>query len=137
MATYYIEQKIKAFVNQYRVYGSAGDNKGDLLAFVHQKRMALRENILFYSDESKQNLAYQVKTQNIVELGAVYYVNDENGQTLGRLKKAFGSSLLRSTWNILPDKDDNPLAIVQERSLPLAILRRVWGLIPYIGELPF
>lgn len=137
MTTYYIEQKITAFANQYRVFDSVSGEKGALAAFVHQKRMALRENILFYKDENKQDLLFQVKTQNMLEMAATYEVIDGKGAVLGSLKKDFSSSLLRSTWNIYSSEGDESIVKVQERSVPKAIIRRIWGLLPYIGDLPF
>ena len=137
MTTYFIEQKITAFANQYKVFDGQGGSKGALLAFVHQKRMALRENIIFYRDESKGEVIFQIKARNVMEMAATYEVLDEDGQLLGRLKKDFSSSLLRSTWNLLPPDRDEALVIVRERSKPLAIARRIWGFLPYIGDLPF
>jgi uncharacterized protein YxjI len=137
MTTYFIEQKITAFANQYQVFGAEGETKGPLLAFVHQKRLAMRENIIFYSDDTKSEVSFQIKTQNLMEMAATYNVLDAEGKVLGRLKKEFSSSLLRSTWSVLGPEGNDVLVTVQERSVPKAIARRIWGFLPYIGDLPF
>ncbi|HTF55237.1 MAG TPA: hypothetical protein VK735_47995, partial [Pseudonocardia sp.] len=59
-------------------------------------------------------------------------VYDESGVELGYFRKAFGASLLRSTWQLTAGGIN---AVGQERRLSIAILRRVWNLIPYIGDI--
>ena len=57
---------------------------------------------------------------------------DEHGNTLGFFSKQFGASLLRSTWNL---QTPGMTAVGKERRPVIAILRRIWNLIPYIGDL--
>lgn len=137
MKAYYIHQKITAFANQYRIYEADGDQPGKLVAFAHQKRLAIKEKFLFYTDESKQQLVFSVQARNIVELAAAYEVRDEQEQVLGVLQKQFKSSILRSTWQVQNADQSQVYAIVQERSIPIAIFRRLWSFVPYIGDLPF
>jgi hypothetical protein len=46
--------------------------------------------------------------------------------------KEFGASLLRSTWHLSAPGLE---AVGRERSQFIAILRRIWGFLPYIGEI--
>lgn len=63
---------------------------------------------------------------------AEHDVFDEHGARLGYFRKNFGASLLRSTRHLSAPGLD---AVGQERRLGIAILRRVWDLIPYLGEI--
>src|SRR5262249_29518632 len=54
------------------------------------------------------------------------------GAALGMFSKNFGKSLLRSTWHL--ERPGAERATGQERSLFGAILRRLWGFIPYVGD---
>ena len=54
------------------------------------------------------------------------------GERIGVLEKVFGASLLRSTWRIY-DAGDQQVAAAQEKSMPVAILRRLIEFVPY-GE---
>lgn len=137
MATYSIHQKITAFANQYRIYqGKAGD--GPLVAFAHQKRLAFKEKVTFYTDESKQAIAFELQARKVIDLASGYDVTDSSNRTLGFFRKQFKSSLIRSTWAICDPQDEaNILLLIRERSMPLAITRRIWEIVPYIGDLPF
>lgn len=139
MQTYIIEQKIRPLVNQYAIYqGGPDGTKGAMVAFAQQKRFAFKEAFTMYADDSKQQISFTVKARQVLDFGARYDVTDTDGKLLGTIGKAFKSSLLRSTWHIFaPGIEDKPLLVVQERSQALAIFRRVWDFVPYIGDIPF
>ena len=50
----FIEQKITAFTNQYKVYesGKKGE-QADMIAFAQQKRLAFKEKVELYGSEQK------------------------------------------------------------------------------------
>lgn len=139
MKTFILEQKITVMANRYRVFQAdeAGE-KQQQIAFAHQKRLAFKEKFDFFTDDSRQKILFSVKARKVLDLGTRYDVTDENDTVIGVLGKSFKASLLRSTWNVFkPGEENTPLTIVQERSQGLAIFRRIWGFVPYIGELPF
>ena len=51
---------------------------------------------------------------------------------IGWFSKQFGASLLRSTWNL---SVPGITAVGQERNQFIALLRRIWDLIPYVGDI--
>jgi hypothetical protein len=62
-----VEQKITAFTNQYRVFGANPDGtKASLIAFAQQKRLAFKEKVSFYSDETKQNLVFTFRAEKFL-----------------------------------------------------------------------
>jgi uncharacterized protein YxjI len=62
-------------------------------------------------------------------------VTTPEGERIGVLGKVFGKSLLRSTWEIL-DSNEQELAIAKERSVPIAVIRRVIDMVPYGDFIP-
>jgi uncharacterized protein YxjI len=125
-----IDQLIKPMVNLYRI--SAGQTP---VAFVRQKRMAIKEDIRFYADESETHELWRIRARSMMEFSGRYDVTTPEGEKIGILGKVFGKSLLRSTWQIL-DVAAQELAIAQERSPAVAILRRVIDVIPYGDFVP-
>ena len=122
-----IEQLIRPMVNLYRV-----SSHGAPVAFVRQKRMSMKEDIRFFAHEDETEELFRIKARSMMELGGRYDVTTPNGEKIGVLEKVFGKSLLRSTWRIL-DADEQEVAVAQERSMLVAIARRVADLVPY-GE---
>jgi uncharacterized protein YxjI len=138
MPTFKIEQKITPLANQYRVYDGASADAAKLVAFVHQKRFALREKFEVFADESKTSAIFTVQARQVIDLGARYDIKTPDGQLLGVVGKRFGQSILRSTWEIFaPGKEAKALFLVRERSAALAVVRRLWSFLPILGDIPF
>jgi len=125
-----IDQLIRPMVNLYRIQAD-----GTPVAFVRQKRMAIKEDIRFYADESQTDELFRIKARALMEFGGRYDVTTPAGERVGVLGKVFGKSLLRSTWSIM-DANEQELAIAKERSVPIAILRRAIDLVPYGDFIP-
>lgn len=130
-----VEQKITAFVNQYAIYTvEPSGEKGQLVAYAQQKRLKLKEEILFYNDENKTNLIFSLRAEKVFDVHGRYLVEDSNGQSIGAFKKEFGKSLINSTWDIL-DSSDVPTLRISESNQVVAVFRRYIGFIPIIGEI--
>lgn len=130
-----IDQLVRPMVNLYRVTPLAiGETPaGGPVAFVRQKRMALKEDIRFFADENESQELFRIKARSVLDIGGARYdVTDAAGAPVGRLEHLFKKSLFRSTWRLV-GPDDAEVAIAQERSQLLAIARRVVDFLPY-GE---
>jgi hypothetical protein len=122
-----IQQLIRPMVNLYKI-----TSNGAPVAFVRQKRMAIKEDIRFFRNEDETEELFRIKARSMMELAARYDVTAADGEKIGVLGKVFGKSLFRSTWSIM-DAAEQELAVAQERSLVTAIIRRVIDAVPY-GE---
>lgn len=131
----FIEQKITAFVNQYKVFGAdESGNQAGLAAFAQQKRLAFKEKVTFYTDEQKNTTAYTFRAEKVFDIHGRYIVEDENGAVIGMFKKEFKQSFIASTWKVM-DRDGNELFVVSESSVALALFRRYSSWIPLVGDL--
>ena len=129
-----IQQQLTAFTNKYEVYtvGTA-DTKGGLVAFAQQKRLALKEKVWFYSDESKSDELFSFRAEKVMDVHGRYLVESKDGKQLGAFRKVFGKSLLNSTWEILDG--DQVVLTVSESNHTLAVARRVIGFVPIVGDI--
>src|SRR3712207_5535264 len=129
---FFIRQRITVMVNRYEVFAANPDGtEGPMLAFAEQKRMKLKEQVDFYTDPSKSRRVFSFKARQRLDVHAEHDVLDESGVPLGSFSKEFGASLLRSTWRLSAPGVE---AVGKERRLVIAILRRIWDLIPYVGD---
>ena len=130
---FFIKQRITVMVNRYEIRAANPDgSEGALMAFAEQKRMKLKEEVIFFSDESKTRPVFSFKARQRLDVHAEHDVFDEYGRPLGWFSKQFGASLLRSTWNL---SAPGIQAVGQERRLFIAILRRLWDFIPWLGDI--
>lgn len=137
MKRYIIRQKLTFITNQYEIYEAVGDAER-LVAFAQQKRLAFKERVTFFADASKSAILFEVKARNVIDLGAKYDVIDGEGKVLGVIGKAFGQSLITSTWHVFKADDEAaPSLIIEESNIALAIIRRLWDFLPVINNVPF
>src|SRR4051794_16182196 len=94
-------QKLTLMINRYEIRAIGPDGEpGEMMAFAEQKRMAFKEHVTFYADDSKTRAVFSFKARQRVDLGAEYDVFDETGEAIGYFKKDFKKSLLRSTFHL-------------------------------------
>jgi uncharacterized protein YxjI len=127
---YLVEQLIRPIANLYRV-----SSDGRPVAFVRQKKLAIREDLRFFADEGETDELFRIKARSVVDVAGTYDVTSPDGTVLGALGKVFGASLLRSTWRILDARGDE-FARAQEQNVAVALLRRFADLpLPYHFEI--
>ncbi|MGW1951637.1 hypothetical protein ACWCPI_02565 [Streptomyces sp. NPDC001920] len=125
-----IRQKTTLMINRYVVTETLPDGSdGKVVAFAEQKRMTLREQMTFYTDESKSQVLFTAKARQVLDVGAVLEVRDAWDNPIGTFRKKFAASLLRSTWEL--DQPGSVTAVGRERNRLVAVLRRVWELLPF------
>jgi uncharacterized protein YxjI len=131
---YLVDQLIRPMANLYRITPlAAGETPlGGPVAFVRQKKLAIKEDIRFFADESESQELFRLKARSILDTGGSRYdVTDSTSQPIGVLHHVLRKSLFRSTWEV--SGANGTTAMAQERSLPMAIARRVVDFVPY-GE---
>jgi uncharacterized protein YxjI len=139
---YLVDQLVRPIANLYRVTPLAvGETPTQgPVAFVRQRKLAIKEDIRFFADESESQELFRIKARSILDTGGSRYdVTSADGTPIGVLHHQFGKSLLRSTWSI-QDPAGSEVAVARERNPVTAVLRRVidfagdWGAlvpIPY------
>ncbi|MCU1693929.1 MAG: hypothetical protein JWM64_3020 [Frankiales bacterium] len=131
---YHVRQKITPFQNTYRISLDDAGEPGTLVAFAKQKRLAFKESFTLYSDEGATVPVLQIKADRRVDIRSAMTVSDPSGVVVGVLRKKGRASLFRSTWEV--EQPGLPVVVVRERSLTIALLRRLWGFVPYLGSVP-
>ena len=97
---YLVDQLIRPIANLYRITPlAAGETPlGGPVAFVRQKKMAIKEDIRFFADESETNELFRLKARSVLDTGGSRYdVTDAQGTPVGVLHHLFRQSLFRST----------------------------------------
>lgn len=127
-----LRQKWTMVINRYRFsLPNADGSEGEPFCFVEQQRFKFKEDIRFFLDESKTTELLRIKARQRFDPSARYDITGPGGEKIGEIQKAFGASLLRSTY-VLYDAAGQETCRATEKSMAVALLRRVVGFIPYI-----
>ena len=129
-----LRQRIRPVVNQYEFSLPDAEGKpGTSFCFVEQKRFKFKEDIRFYTDDSKHEELMRLKARQRFDPRARYDVTAADGTKIGEIQKVFGASLLRSTY-ALYGAGGEEVATASEKSLGVALFRRLVGFVPYVGN---
>jgi hypothetical protein len=134
---YLVDQLVRPIANLYRVTPlAAGETPaGPPIAFVRQKKLAIKEHIKFFADEGETQELFHIQAQSFLDTGGSRYdVVDAQAGKIGQLHHVFGKSLLRTTWSV-SDAEGQEVAVARERSQAMAILRRGIDFVPDVGGL--
>jgi hypothetical protein len=130
-----VRQHYTLMVNRYDVTTwLAGDKPGELLATCQQKRMTFREEATFYADKERTQRLFRFKSRKKVDVSGVTDVFAADDQPVGKFRKDFATSLLRSTWYL--SQPDLGECQGQERSNMVAVLRRIFTFVPFLDDVP-
>ena len=124
-----VKQKFSLVVNEYDIETQDGGQ----VAFVRQKPFAFKEELRFTPDRGSDRTLLTMKARSRFDPTATYDVKGPDGTVFGIVRKAFGASLLRSTW-VLESPEGTEVATAREKKLWVALFRRVVGFVPYVGS---
>jgi uncharacterized protein YxjI len=136
-----VQQVFKPIANEYRISTArAGDDEGEPLLYVKQKKLAVREDIRFRLTPDDGPHLFMIKAKTVFEFRGRHEVLDGDDRVIGLVEKNFGRSLLRSHWHVRAP-DGTELFEAHEASWTIALLRRVGEIGPgwfdLLSFLPF
>ena len=123
-----LRQRIRLVINQYEF---ALNDETDPFCFVEQARFKFKEDIRFYTDDSKSVELMRIKARQRFDPWASYDITASDGKKIGEIQKAFGESLIRSTYLI---HSASGTVTAREKNLGVALFRRLVGVVPFIGD---
>jgi len=124
---YLFRKKVfKLFGGAFHVY----DKDGQVVLYSEQKAFKLKEDFRIYSDEYMSEELFTIKTPQILDISATYYVQDgPTGQPVGAIRRKGFKSIIRDEWIFLSNADEE-IGTLTETSLASALLSRFINLIP-------
>ena len=131
---YLVDQLVRPIANLYRVTPLAAGEApaGPPIAYVRQKKLAIKEDIRFYADEGETRELFRIAARSMLDIGGSRYDIFAGPERIGFLWHKFKESLIRTTWHVGGPHEEE-LAIARERSMVGAVLRRVVDFVPDIG----
>ncbi len=120
--------KVIALAPQVRIT----DASGQLVMYVRQKLLALREDVKIFADEQQQRQLYQIKADRIIDFSANYNITAIGGGPVGAVKRQGMRSLWKATYNI-KDSAGADVGLIHEENPWLKVLDGLLSDIPFLG----
>lgn len=132
-SSYVVKERRFTLGRQYRIF----DANGQLVAYCKQKMFKLKEDIRFYADESQKVELFRLAATKVLDWAGNFEVVDSaTGHRLGVLRRKAWRSLVRDEWHVF-DPWQQPWGVLKEDTGPMAILRRVLGVLGLEGLIPY
>ena len=124
--------KLITFIKQIYVT----DSDGKSVLYIKQKFLKLKEHVELFTDDTKEKKLCDIKTNNIIDLAALYEFTDDQNNNFGAIRRKGLKSFLRASFEIYPNSaDTTPEFKISEKSVFTRILDSLFGQIPIIGFL--
>ena len=120
--------KIIAFNPQVRVT----DAGGQLVAYVKQRALALKESVQVFADEAQQHPLYRMNADRILDFSARYTIAGADGLPIGALQRQGARSLWRASYTIL-DPAGGEIGLIHEENPWVKVLDGLVGEVPGLG----
>ena len=108
------------------------DASGRTIAYVKQKLFKLKEDIRVYADETQSALKYTIAADRILDFSARYEFADENGKSLGSIKRQGMRSVWKAHYDIADDRGEVVMQ-VDEENVWIRVADAVVGELPLIS----
>lgn len=117
---YTIRAKVFDLVPQFFIT----DHTGEMVGYCRQKLFKFKEEIVVYTDRTKEKELLRIKARQVIDFGATYDVKLPDGQSIGSLRrKGFKSTFVRDEYLVF-DEGNTQIGMLQEDSTFRALVRR-------------
>lgn len=108
------------------------DANGNLLGYVKQKLLKLKEDINVFTDESQTRVLYNIKADRVIDWSARYTFRDGAGNVIGTIKRKGMRSIWKANYDIT-DAADNHIMSINEENGWIKVVDALVGELPIVG----
>jgi len=108
------------------------DANGQLLGYVKQKLLKLKEDINVFADEGQTQHLFNIKADRILDFSANYRFTSANGQPIGSIRRKGMRSIFRANYEIF-DAGGNQVMAINEENSWIKVGNALIGELPIIG----
>jgi uncharacterized protein YxjI len=108
------------------------DANGQLLGYVKQKLLKLKEDINVFADEQQTQHLFNIKADRIIDFSANYKFTSAQGQPVGSIKRQGMRSIFKCHYQIF-DPSGNQTLQIHEENAWIKVMDALFGELPLIG----
>ena len=108
------------------------DANGELLGYVRQKLLKLKEDINVFADEEQTHHLYNIKADRILDFSAKYNFTDNQGRSVGAIKRKGMRSIFKAHYEIYDSSGVLSMEIHEENGW-IKVVDSLVGELPVIG----
>ncbi len=107
------------------------DANGNLIVYVKQKLFKLKEAVTVFGDEQQSQPLFNLKADRVIDFSARYNFTDQQGISVGAVKRQGMRSLWKARYDIL--EGETATMNIQEENGWVKVMDGLFGEIPILG----
>lgn len=108
------------------------DSQGNLIGYVKQKLLKLKEDINVFADEQQTRHLFNIKADRMMDFSARYNFSDAQGRMLGSIKRKGMRSIFKANYEIY-DESGSQIMFIHEENGWIKVADSLIGELPVIG----
>ena len=108
------------------------DANGQLIGYVKQKLLKLKEDINVFADEQQTQHLYNITADRIIDFSAKYNFTDAQGRSLGSIRRKGMRSIFKAHYLIFDENDTQTMEIHEENGW-IKVFDALLGEVPILG----
>ena len=108
------------------------DAQGNLIGYVKQKLLKLKEDINVFADEQQTRHLFNIKADRMMDFSARYNFTDAQGRSIGSIKRQGMRSIFKANYEILDGTGTQNMHIREENGW-IKVADSLIGELPVIG----
>ncbi len=108
------------------------DANGNLIGYVKQKLLKLKEDINVFADEGQTQHLFNIKADRIIDFSAKYNFTSASGQSLGSISRKGMRSIFKAHYLIFDENGAQTMEIHEENGW-IKVVDSLLGEIPLLG----
>ena len=108
------------------------DAQGNLIGYVKQKLLKLKEDINVFADEQQTRHLFNIRADRMMDFSARYNFTDAQGRLIGAVKRKGMRSIFKANYEIY-DGTDNQVMLIHEENGWIKVADSLIGELPVIG----
>lgn len=108
------------------------DANGQLIGYVKQKLLKLKEDINVFADEGQTQHLFNIKADRILDFSANYRFTSANGRSIGSIRRQGMRSIFRANYEI-SDAGGKQVMAINEENAWIKVANALIGELPIIG----
>ncbi len=113
---------------------SVVDASGQMVAYVRQKALKIKEDVTIFCDDSQQRPLYRVNADRVFDYNANYSITTPDGVPVGSLRREGTRSLLKATYRI-SDAQGLDVGVIHEENAWIKLADAAANQVPFVGML--
>ena len=107
------------------------DADQNIVGYVYQKLLKLKEEIIIYSDQTKSKVNYRIRADKVIDWSPTYTLYDDQDVALASTKRHGAKSILNATYDVF--LKDKQIGTLREQNPWVKLADTLFSMIPIVG----